>query len=188
MQKMDPLTSFLDNGGRKVYSVQGDGNCLFRSLSHQLYGSSNRHFDVRSLLVRFENLNWSRFSHLLTEINSPDMQSHIHKMLRPGAWGTHVEIIAASTYFQVPVYFLRTPSTTYNWEVFNPLRPSCNFSYQAYPEVDTTAEDITVPDHFELLFSCNCHYDSITLKSGGVSMVRPTQNKSYTDCRDTVIE
>ena len=28
-----------------------------------------------------------------------------------GVWGTHVEIIAASTYFQVPIYFLRTPSS-----------------------------------------------------------------------------
>ena len=242
--------------------------------------------------MRFENLNSSRFSQILTEINSSDLKSHIHIMLQPGVWqgsvagecgrgawqgsvagergrgawqgsvagergrgawqgsvagergrgawqgsvagergrgawqgsvagergrgawqgsvagergrgawqgsvagergrgawqgsvagergrvvwGTHVEIIAASTYFQVPIYFFRTPSSMLKWEVFKPLGPSCEFSYQEYPEVDTAAEDMT------------CHYDSITLKSDEVSLVRPTLQYSYTDCRNYII-
>ena len=84
--------------------MAADGNCLFQSLSHhQLYGSTVRHYDIRSLLVRFENLNSSRFSQILTETNSSDLKSHIHNMLQPGVWGT-VEIMAASTYFQVPIF------------------------------------------------------------------------------------
>ena len=108
-------------------------------------------------------------------------------MLQPGVWDTHVEIIAASTYFQVLIYFLRTPSSMLKWEVFKPLGPSCEFSYQEYPEVDTAAEDMTFLDHFELLFKDDSHYDSITLKSGEVSLVRPTLQYSYTDCRNYII-
>ena len=46
-------------------------------------------------------------------------------------------------------------------EVFNPLGPSCEFSY---PEVDTTAEDMTVLDHFEFLFNevkFHWHYSTL---------------------------
>ena len=136
--------------------------------------------------MRFENLNSSRFSQILTEINSSDLKSHIHIMLQPRVWGT-VEIIVASTYFQVLIYFFRTPSSMLKWEVFNPLGPSCEFSYQEYPEVDTAAEDMTFLDHFELLFKDDSHYDSITLKSGEVSLVRPTLQYSYTDCRNYII-
>ena len=57
-----------------VYS----GSYLFRSLSHQLYGLTVRHHDIHSLLVRFENLNSSMFSQILTKINSSDLKSHIH--------------------------------------------------------------------------------------------------------------
>ena len=46
-------------------------------------------------------------------------------------------------------------------EVFNPLGPSCEFSY---PEVDTATEDMTVLDHFELLFNevkFHWHYSTL---------------------------
>ncbi len=62
--------------------------------------SPKRDFEVRSLLVRFENLNASIFSPLLTTINAPDMNSHIKKLHQPGIWGTHVELLAAATYFR----------------------------------------------------------------------------------------
>ena len=48
-------------------------------------------------------------------------------------------------------------------EVFNPLGPLSEFSY---PEVDTAAEDMTVLDHFELLFNevkFHWHYSTLTL-------------------------
>ena len=53
-----------------------------------------------------------------TKINSPDLKSHI--TARSVGCHTHVEIIVASTYFQVPIYFLQTPSSMLKWEVFNP--------------------------------------------------------------------
>ena len=89
-----------------IHRVLADGNCMFYAQSHQLFGSPNRDFQVRLLLVRFENKNTSIFSSLLTSINEPDMSSHIKKMHRPGIWGTHVELLAVATYFQVPIYIL----------------------------------------------------------------------------------
>ena len=92
----DPLAAFLKAGGRQVHVVAGDGNCMFRSLSHQLYGSSERHFVVRSLLLRFESKNCDTFSQLLTKVNN--IQTHIQRLILPGIWGTHVELHAAATF------------------------------------------------------------------------------------------
>lgn len=161
---------------------------MFHSLSHQLFGSPDRDYEIRSLLVRFESKNRSKFSSLLTKINAVDIESHIKQMLHPAKWGTHVELFAAATYFQSPVYFLKTPSTNYKWEVFYPLGPADTFQFQLHPVLDISAEGITVPDHFELLLSSECHYDSVTSTSGGVCITRPKITSSYIDCRDCIIE
>ena len=57
------------------------------------------------------------------------------------------------SYFQIPIYFIRTPSSDYKWEVINPIGPPNEFRYQPCPEIDTSVEAITIPDsdHFELL-------------------------------------
>ena len=59
--------------------------------------------------------------------------------------------------------------------------------YQLCPEIDTSGDDVHVPDHFELLFSSASHYDSIVTLSGGVCTVRPLLNNAYCDYRDIKI-
>ena len=179
---------YLEGIGRKVFPVAKDGQCMFSSLSHQLFGLPNRSYDVRSLLVRFESNNQQKFSPFLMEINSPDMHSHIQEMLHPKKWGTHVELLAAATYFQIPVYFLKSPSSRFKWEVLHPLGSASSFRwYQLCPEVDSYAEDISVPDHFEVLLSSECHYDSIICFSGGVCTTRPNITYSHFH-NDSIIE
>lgn len=107
-------------------------------------------------------------------------------MLRPGKWGTHVELLAASTYFQIPMYILKTSSKEHKWEVLGPLGPASRFRYQECPEVDTA--DINLPDHFELLHSYDCHYDSIVSTSGSPSTIRPTIIETHVDCTDMIID
>ena len=52
--------------------------------------------------MRVENLNKELFANKLTDVNAPSIREHVHKLLRPNTWGTHVGIMAAATYFQVP--------------------------------------------------------------------------------------
>ena len=126
---LDPLTSFLNSEGRMIYRVLADGNCMFHALSHQLFGSPNKDFDVRSLLVRFESKNRSIFSSLLTSLNEPDINSHIRKMLAPGVWGTHVELVAAATYFQIPAYILKNNRCSWKFFFLWALNVSLNTSF-----------------------------------------------------------
>ena len=42
-------------------------------------------------------------------------------MIEPRVWGTQVEIIAAATLFDLSVYYLTHPSTSFKWEAIHPL-------------------------------------------------------------------
>ena len=92
-------------------------------------------------------------------------------MLRPGIWVSHVELLAAATYFQVPIYILKENQCV--WEVLEPLCPPQNFKYQLLPEIDIEAEDFRLPHHIELLHSNNCHYDSLISTAGCTSSSPP---------------
>ena len=38
--------------GRKPVNIVGDGNCFFHSVSHQLYGTEDRHPEIRALAIQ----------------------------------------------------------------------------------------------------------------------------------------
>lgn len=102
---LDPLQRFLAGCGRKIKEINGDGNCFFRTLSHILLNTEEEHLSIRDLLVRFENLNSDVFEKMMTEVHKPTFREHINHIMRLGKWATHVEVLAAATYFQLPVYF-----------------------------------------------------------------------------------
>lgn len=129
------LPGFLKDNGRNLYSVKGDGNCLFRVFSHQLTGCESNHILIRSILVRFENLNQTIFEKRLTETTAPTMNEHIRRLQRPSVWGSHVEIDGVAGYFQVPIYYCQKLVTgQYKWQVVKPLASAEKFKY---PEIIT---------------------------------------------------
>lgn len=63
------LQPFLQKQARKLHAVIGDGNCLFRALSHQLTGDEQSHITLRKIIVDFEALNPQVFARLVVAIN-----------------------------------------------------------------------------------------------------------------------
>ena len=158
--------SFLANTGRKIYSVKGDGNCLFRSLSHQLLNTEDEHLFMRTTLVRFINLNQSLFTNYLSPpATATTITEHIQRMLCPQTWGTHIEIMAAATFFQKPVFFIKIRSTgPYQWECHNPL-PVTGLHFPLITDPpDSQFIHVTPITHFELAYAINLHYNSIILQ------------------------
>ena len=86
------------------------------------------------------------------------------------------------------MYILKASSKECKWEVFRPLGPHQNFQYQLCPEIDIEAEDFHRPDHFELLHSLNCHYDSIISSSGAPRIRQPTIEEIHIDCTHLVLD
>ena len=90
--------------------MKADGNCMFRSLSFLFFGSENAHSKLRSLLVKFILLNNSCFSPL---VFTGSLNEHIATMKCSGKWGTQVELQAAASLAQIPIYVLTKGTTEY---------------------------------------------------------------------------
>ena len=68
-------------------------------------------------------------------------------MTRPFVWGTQVELLAASSFFQVPIYYCQASQGTYTWNMLRPVSETRNLKYPA----DTNTLGIKVK-HFELMY------------------------------------
>ena len=98
------IEKFLQNSGQKIHHIKGDGNCMFRTFSYAFLNREEHHFHLRSHIVRTINLNQKVFSEYLMPINKPTIKEQVEHMLRDHVWGTHLEVKAAATLFQIPIY------------------------------------------------------------------------------------
>ena len=101
---------FLYTQSRKCRSVLGDGNCLFRAVSHQLYGSEDQHLQIRHSLCNFIEQNQSKYEPYWIELTT-SFSSHLKDIKKAGCWGTGLEIKACSDYLLTPVFNLNCQSS-----------------------------------------------------------------------------
>ena len=164
-QNCSPMTviEFLQYQGRTVHRVLGDGNCMFRSLSHQIYGTEDEHQNIRLILQVLEkNLEMYEKFWIQADVS---FSVHVQRLKNQGVWGTHVELLAATNYYQIPVCICTAHGSsrnpTYTWHRFNsqPSRYSpSTFLYANLPLPFTQ-------DHIELAHSTD-HYDSVVPCTG----------------------
>ena len=153
------LTS-LEQQNCNIDKIQGDRNCMFPSLSKELFGSEKYHLDLRKLVTDFEYCNLQ----LQPESSSKETCMHyINNMKNETVWGTTTELLSFASMLQTPI-FTFTKSVTcnkYSWHQFKP------FSLQKLsfhnPALRTLAARFAKLDyHIELLHYENCYYYRIT--------------------------
>ena len=116
-------------------------------------------------MVRFENLNQERFNGLLMPINEVTMSGHIKLMLWPGTWATQVELTAASTYFQVPLFYhiqTQVKPSVLKWHVVKLLydrRKFLSLDLAGFPEL------VLPIKHFEVVYYPYQHYNCVVSAS-----------------------
>ena len=98
------LNSFLNEQQRKVNSVLGDGNCLFRALSKALSGLEDYHPHIRRAISEFEETNRNLFEPIHNSIIGTEFDNHVKNIKKLSTWGTTTEIIGAATLFQLDIY------------------------------------------------------------------------------------
>lgn len=82
----------LQSLGLKYRLIGSDGNCLFRALSDQLYGSPDFHLEVRREVCQFMRAYSDYFANFLVAENREygdyaTIQEHIARMSKPGEFG-----------------------------------------------------------------------------------------------------
>ena len=95
-----------------MYQVKG---CFFRALSQQLhvYGFDEYHLHVRTILDGCEVLNPSAFETYMYIFSSSTVSmilEHAKRISCPGDGAIQVELYAAGTYFDLPLFYLEEQS------------------------------------------------------------------------------
>lgn len=80
----------LERRGFHVVQIEGDGNCLFRAVSHQLYLTEDRHGELRAKCVKHMLLHRRRFEMFC----DGNFDEHVKEMRLLGTWGDDLEIRA----------------------------------------------------------------------------------------------
>ncbi len=90
---MSVLTTRLARIGRKPVNIVGDGNCFFRSVSHQLCGTENHHPQIRALAIQ-HLINCPE--HFVEYNTDQSWLQYLQSMSTIGTWADHIIIQAVA--------------------------------------------------------------------------------------------
>jgi len=160
----DQEQAFFDNLAAQspplyIHEVAGDGNCVYRSVCHQVYGSDARHGELRSHVVAHIRDHHDVYAPFIEE----DMDAYLVRSQEPGFWAGQVELTAISEIFNAPVeiYHRESPPTSDGTIV---------------PQTVVQGE-LAAPRHdqapIRLSYHDRCHYNSVIERD-------PTHHGGYT--------
>lgn len=88
------LKDQLTQMGLYAVNTLGDGNCLFRALSDQLYGNPGRHLEIRHQVCNYLAQHESRYKAFVDMDEEESWESHLEQMAKQGTYGGHLELSA----------------------------------------------------------------------------------------------
>lgn len=96
--------SLLRSRGMRIVDCRMDGNCLFRAVSHQMYGTQERHGMIRKNVCDYMRTQKDRFKWLVDPPTAEAFERYVRARERPvqegvGEWGDHAEIIVLEELF-----------------------------------------------------------------------------------------
>jgi len=104
----------------ELHKEEGDGNCLFRALSRQTFGSPEFYMNVREEICDYLN------THPYLVEPDKDPETYITNMRKDKTWGGEPEIIAYSNMLKRPIKIYTEPHTndiSYYTKTFSFLNP-----------------------------------------------------------------
>eukprot|EP00590_Aulacoseira_subarctica_P003959 CAMPEP_0172423862 /NCGR_PEP_ID=MMETSP1064-20121228/17782_1 /TAXON_ID=202472 /ORGANISM="Aulacoseira subarctica , Strain CCAP 1002/5" /LENGTH=317 /DNA_ID=CAMNT_0013165413 /DNA_START=155 /DNA_END=1109 /DNA_ORIENTATION=- len=170
------------DGKRTIHDMVGDGNCMFRSLSDQVFGDYGQRYElVRDSICNYMAANKDSFSQFLvldedeSDADANSFEQYIQDMRRDGEWGGNVELVAASRLYQrnIIVY-----------------HPDGAFSIEAPSTVDRSTK--SEEEEYTLSYHDNDHYNSVHVSgrkfTAPKSLTGATQNNLSDAVNDGVEE
>ena len=111
-EEYNSVTCCLQQQDRMIDYIIGDGNCMFRSFSKELFGTQYHHLQLRKLIVDFEEHN----PNIIMSLFNGDVQQLLDRMRQESEWRSATELVALAAMLQIPVYrFTNSASHTYTW-------------------------------------------------------------------------
>jgi len=142
----------LRRQGWETRKVAGDGNCLFRAVSHQLFGTEEHHPTLRRLCMDYMENERAYFQPFVAVANAEEaylsvdsadaFARYVERKRRHGVWGDEPEIQALCELFRVSAVVYGLDDSERNLRVF-----------QQY--------EMGIEGTVRLFYLGRCHYDSI---------------------------
>ena len=132
-----------------IVPAEDDGNCLFRSVSHQLYGLTDYHDLIRAAAMKHISQERAYFSQFIVG-GLEKVDEYLEHQSKLGAWGDDIEIQAMS-------------------EIYN--KPFEIFAYSKVP-MRTFHESSGLGSPIRLAYHGNSHYNSVCSKDGHIPFLR----------------
>ena len=175
------LERLLISLDRNMHDVLPDGNCMFRALSHQLYGNDKHHIQVRSMLLEVIQHNYITYQPYWIEDmpwGKMTFDEHVQKIACAGSWGTQVELQALSDCFNMQVFVCSLSSSrTIRWE--RKATPK-NHGTIAIPPLSLQPTLPFTHDHVELCYN-NYHYRSVVPTKKDTKLLAPVIVPRHSD-------
>lgn len=152
--------------GLKVqqHAMIGDGNCLFRSVSYQLYGTQDRHPEVRQQCV--EQLAAERAQYSLYYDTEEEFDKYVENMTQPCTWGDEIALKAMCDKLKFVAYVLT--STMGAW-------------YLRYAPNGMELPEYSKIRHIFLAYLYPIHWDTLRYLDGSEIVLSPEEVESLPD-------
>ena len=95
------LTERLAQISLMPYEVGGSGDCFFKSVSHQLYGTPELHLQIRTAGIRHLN---DHPEFYIESISNNCWENYIQQMSTPGTWCDNIIIQAVANAYNCYSY------------------------------------------------------------------------------------
>ena len=164
----------------QLYHVRGDGNCLFRSVAHQIEQDESKHSHYRKLAIDYMSTNPGKFISSLRSDEDGTWDQYLKRMMKNREWGGNLEILALSQALEVQIWLFQ--------ENFTILKIGS-------PEYDD--DGILINSHFEdrpivyLAYSrSERQYDSVVLNGTvhNTRIIRKVSHRKKQDPQAEIIE
>jgi NACalpha-BTF3-like transcription factor len=136
------LNNVLADDGLTIHVIDGDGNCLFRSIADQITGDQELHMAFRTRIMKYIKDHADHFRLFMEDDES--FEAYMDRMTQGEEWGGHQELYAASQCLNVniTVYQLNAPS------YILPANPN-----------DKGDKDAKPPKDIRISYHGDCHYN-----------------------------
>ena len=120
-----------------------------------MYGTEHAHLQMRKLLVEFVKSNRQMFEPLVIR---ETFDKHIERMTCAQVWGSHIELQAAASLFEMPVFICTTGNASqfeqgYKWTCYNLFPPG----KLKFPPPQERPKTLDLLSHIELWHTGDCH-------------------------------
>lgn len=134
----------------EIIPMAGDGNCLFRAISLQVYGSSDMHSTVRAQCLDFMEVEELHFKDFVAE----PYREYIARKRMDGVHGNHAEIQAASELYNRRIEVFVPPNV-------EPMNIFQQEEVKASKSDESKSSETSDNHPIRLLYMDGNHYDAL---------------------------